>query len=155
VDGFDGSSLSSRGPGVRPGPATVERDVAQDPSGAVAPWTVRVAGAATILVGVVNAVAAVVATSVSGLSMQPLVAAGLAVAGAATAWLGWKIWGGTRWALHLAAGLFAVLLVAQVSFAEPEAAETGTSRVVLAVLVTALLVAVVHVRRRGHETPAG
>lgn len=112
------------------------------------PWTMRVAGASTILVGAINVLVAVVSTSVSGLTMQPLTAVALGAAGLATAWLGLRIWRGVAWALHVAAVAFTLLLGAQLVLANPDTPETGTSRLVLGMLVAVLLVAVVHLRRR-------
>lgn len=114
----------------------------------------RVAGVATMVVGAVNVVVAVVSTSVSGLTMQPLTAVALGVAGLVTAWLGLQIRRGATWALHVAAVAFTLLLGAQLVLVDPDTPETGTSRLVLGTLVAVLLVAVVHLRRRADRGPA-
>ncbi|HKJ56774.1 MAG TPA: hypothetical protein VJ978_12390 [Nitriliruptoraceae bacterium] len=125
--------------------------VESDAAGNGAAWPTKVAGAVTILVGLVNALVAVAATSTSGLEMRPTTAALLVVAGLVTMWLGWRIWGGAVWALHTALVGFSLLLAAQVLVSEPDSAEQGTSVVVLVVLVAVLLVAAGLRRRRRHQ----
>lgn len=117
------------------------------------PWTVRVAGGLVLVVGVANLLVALVATSVSGLPMPPLVATGLVAAGAATAWLGWKVLRGATWALPVATAVFAALLLARVALVDDAdqpigvATGRGASEVLLVVLVVVLAVAMVHRRR--------
>lgn len=120
------------------------------------PWSVRVAGVVTLLVGAANVVVAVVATAVPGLSMEPLATTGLVVAGAVTAWLGWRILQGTRWALPVTTVLFAALLLARSAIDEADApigiaAGSGPSEVLLVVVVAVLGVAIAHQRHRDRQ----
>lgn len=118
-----------------------------DERGTPADRSVRVAAWALVVVGLANAALGVVGLVAAREEVAAGVAVGLVGAGAATAGAGWLVHRGSRATLYVALAVFEALLVVRLLTLSGGGGEAGLSLVVLLVLVGALLVATVTVRR--------
>lgn len=101
-------------------------------------WPARLAGALLVLLGLANVVLGVLSLATDLTRLGGETAGVLLSLGLATAIVGFFVWRGRRGALHVALGVFGVLLVLEIV----TAADRATGRlVVLAVVVGALLFA--------------
>lgn len=120
-------------------------------------WTLRLAGGLVVVLGLLNIVFGVVSLTTELVRLTTGVASGLVVVGAVTTAAGVLVWRGSRLATNVMLTLFGLLLVSQLGgalTAPPTAtaldpADDPTLRLaVLAVVVAALALAAVRMRRR-------
>lgn len=109
-------------------------------------WTAGLAAALLVVVGVTNAVLALLSLATDLIHLSPDVAGGLLVLGLVTTVVGVFVWRGSRVALILALVVFAALLLAETAGSGAEGAAVPR-RVVLALLVATLAVAWADSRR--------
>ncbi len=118
------------------------------------PWGARAAGGLLVAVGLLNVVLGAISLSSTMIRLAPGAAGGLVVAGALTALGGWFVWNGNRIATLSALGIFAWLLIIQIADVAthegPEVAAGGLVGrfAVLALVIAALVVATIQLRRR-------